>query len=103
MINKLNNQLKGNNFNINSYPLIINNIINTNENKTNNLFENINDDFPKIQKKNYLQNLETNKEYFFILKSKKNILNKYNSLVITKCISNFNISNNDLPTIKISK
>ena len=106
LINKLNNQFKGNSFNINSYPLIINNIkniINTDENKTNNLFENTNDDFPKIQKKNYLQNLETTKEYFFILKSKKNILNKYNSLVITKCISNFNISNKDLPTIKISK
>ena len=106
MICKLNNQFKGKNININSYPLIINNIqniINNAENKSYNSFENINNDSRRICKKNYFENLEITKEYFFILKSNKNILNKYNFFVITKKISNFKILSKGVPNIKINK
>jgi len=106
LISKLNNQFNGYNFNINSYPIIINNIqniINNTENKSNNSFENINNDSLRICKKNYFENLEITKEYFFILKSNKYTLNKYNSFVITKKISNFKILSKGVPNIKINK
>ena len=106
LISKLNNQFKGKNININSYPLIINNIqniINNAENKPNNLFENFNNEFLKIYKNNYFENLDIKKEYFFILNSKKSPLNKCNSFVITKNISNFKILAKDSPNTKITK
>ena len=106
LISNLNNKFNGHNFNINSYPIIINNIqniINNAENKSNNSFENINNDSRRICKKNYFENLEITKEYFFILKSNKNTLNKYNFFVITKKISNFKILSKGVPNIKINK